>query len=147
MNHKTSKPQSNEIGIAVCAFSVRRPARCNFPRWRVPRERWTAVRCARMAYRCRCGRIDHRDFAERKNRTVIDYEHQTLLASQTASPHLQAAGLAIWWRESGLYATDTEWTERASNMIQAANTVTSHLFSVTTKPPAQSKTAARRADK
>jgi phage I-like protein len=59
------------------------------------------------------------EFEARSNRTVVDYEHQTLLAAQNG----QSAPAAGWfgkleWRESGLYAIDMEWTERATQMIE-----------------------------
>lgn len=59
------------------------------------------------------------DFNARKNRTVIDYEHQTLLAAQNGQP-APAAGWfeKLEWRESGLFAIDVEWTDRAAQMIE-----------------------------
>lgn len=53
--------------------------------------------------------------------TVIDYEHQTLVA-QTAGVPAPAAGWfsKLEWREgSGLWATDVRWTDRAAAMIAA----------------------------
>lgn len=55
-------------------------------------------------------------------RTVIDYEHQTLLAEKNGQP-APAAGWfkQLEWREGdGLYAVDVEWTARASSMITAS---------------------------
>lgn len=57
--------------------------------------------------------------SSRKNRFVIDYEHQTL---EKPTGEVRAAG---WfknfeWREGeGLFATDVEWTAAASQMIKA----------------------------
>ncbi|WP_051165250.1 phage protease [Methyloversatilis universalis] len=54
--------------------------------------------------------------------TVIDYEHQTLVA-QTAGVPAPAAGWfsRLEWREgSGLWATDVRWTDRAAAMIAAS---------------------------
>ncbi|MDP1980482.1 phage protease [Undibacterium sp.] len=54
-------------------------------------------------------------------RLVIDYEHQTLNAAENGQP-APAAGWfqQMEWREGvGLFATDTEWTERAAGMIKA----------------------------
>lgn len=62
-----------------------------------------------------------RQLADRKNRMVIDYEHQTLYAEKNGQP-APAAGWfkQLEWREGdGLYAVDVEWTERAKDMIRA----------------------------
>ena len=59
--------------------------------------------------------------AARKTPTVIDYEHQTLLADTNGQP-APAAGWfthAEWRDGQGLYATDVAWTERAKAMIAA----------------------------
>lgn len=52
---------------------------------------------------------------------VIDYEHQTLNAVANGLPAPAAAWFKnLEWREGdGLYATDVEWTARASTMIEA----------------------------
>lgn len=58
------------------------------------------------------------EFAARANRTVVDYEHQTLLTAQNGQPAPAAGWFGkLEWRESGLYAIDVEWTERATQMI------------------------------
>lgn len=52
---------------------------------------------------------------------VIDYEHQTLAAAENGQP-APAAGWfqQMEWREGvGLFATDTDWTDRAAAMIKA----------------------------
>lgn len=59
--------------------------------------------------------------AARKTPTVIDYEHQTLLAEANGQP-APAAGWftqAAWREGQGLFATDVQWTERAKQMIAA----------------------------
>lgn len=59
--------------------------------------------------------------AERANKIVIDYEHQTILSEENGQP-APAAGWCkrLEWREGqGLFATDAEWTERAKAMLQA----------------------------
>lgn len=59
--------------------------------------------------------------AARQTPFVIDYEHQTLLAEKNGQP-APAAGWfkALEWRDGkGLYATDVEWTAKASAMIDA----------------------------
>ncbi|SFM67282.1 Mu-like prophage I protein [Nitrosomonas nitrosa] len=59
------------------------------------------------------------EFEARANRTVVDYEHQTLLAAQNGQPAPAAGWFGkLAWRESGLYAVDVEWTERATQMIE-----------------------------
>ncbi|EPJ5820900.1 phage protease [Pluralibacter gergoviae] len=58
--------------------------------------------------------------AARKNKIVIDYEHQTLLTEQNGHPAPAAgwwAGSDTVWEESGLFARNVEWTERAREMI------------------------------
>lgn len=60
------------------------------------------------------------EFATRKNPCVVDYEHQTLLASDNGQP-APAAGWfkALHWQEGvGLFA-EVEWTERAAAHIGA----------------------------
>lgn len=59
------------------------------------------------------------DFESRQNKTVIDYEHQTILTAQNGQPAPAAAWFSkLEWRDSGLYAVDVEWTERATDMIE-----------------------------
>lgn len=59
------------------------------------------------------------DFSARKNKTVIDYEHQTLHVTKNGQPAPAAAWFsALEWRDDGLYAIDVEWTERATAMIE-----------------------------
>ncbi|MDR5803410.1 phage protease [Caballeronia sp. LZ001] len=59
--------------------------------------------------------------AARQTRYVIDYEHQTLNAAKNGQPAPAAAWFkTLEWREGdGLYATDVEWTARASALIDA----------------------------
>ncbi len=61
------------------------------------------------------------DFNARQNRTVVDYEHQTILASKNGQPAPAAAWFGrVEWRDgAGLFAVDVEWTERATSMIEA----------------------------
>ncbi len=55
----------------------------------------------------------------RKNRSVLDYEHQTLLKEQNGQPAPAAGWFKnLEWREGvGLFATDVQWTPRASEML------------------------------
>lgn len=58
--------------------------------------------------------------AARKNKIVIDYEHQTLLTEQNGHPAPAAgwwAGSDTVWEKDGLFARNVEWTERAREMI------------------------------
>jgi phage I-like protein len=60
-------------------------------------------------------------FAARRNKHVIDFEHQTLHAERNGQP-APAAGWFSGLRfdaAKGLYATGVEWTERARQMIAA----------------------------
>ncbi|MCP5246060.1 MAG: phage protease [Burkholderiales bacterium] len=58
------------------------------------------------------------DFESRENLTVIDFEHQTLMIAQNGQPAPASGWFGkLEWRESGLFAVDVEWTERASGMI------------------------------
>lgn len=59
--------------------------------------------------------------AARANRTVIDFEHQTLNAEKNGQP-APAAGwfTRVEWRDGqGLFATDVEWTAKAKTMIES----------------------------
>lgn len=61
------------------------------------------------------------ELSDRKNRLVIDYEHQTLKSEQNGKP-APAAGWfkQLEWREGdGLYAIDVEWTDTATAHIEA----------------------------
>ncbi|RQS55716.1 MULTISPECIES: phage protease [Burkholderia] len=59
--------------------------------------------------------------AARKTPMVLDYEHQTLSAATSGTPAPAAAWIkAVEWRDGqGLYATDVEWTARASAFVDA----------------------------
>lgn len=59
--------------------------------------------------------------AARKSPMVLDYEHQTLSAATSGTPAPAAAWIkAVEWRDGqGLYATDVEWTARASAFVEA----------------------------
>lgn len=53
---------------------------------------------------------------------VIDYEHQTLKAEENGKPAPAAgwmSGAKFVWRDSGLWATDIEWTDAAKAAIAA----------------------------
>lgn len=116
MNRKTL---TQNLGIAACAISVTPTGEVQlFPagkfrstdgrpddvqHWYIDAELASAVVA---------------DFSSRKNKTVIDYEHQTLMAAKNGMPAPAAAWIsALTWRDDGLYATDAEWTERAASMI------------------------------
>lgn len=57
----------------------------------------------------------------RKTPLVIDYEHQTINASDNGQPAPAAAWASQFeWRDGvGLFAVDVEWTARARQMIEA----------------------------
>lgn len=61
------------------------------------------------------------DMAGRKNRIVIDYEHQTLASAKNGQPAPAAGWInpaSLEWREGeGLFATDFKWTARAKQYI------------------------------
>lgn len=116
MNRKTSH---KNLGIAACAFLLTPTGEVQLfpvgkfrstdgrpddaPHWYIDAELASAVIA---------------DFSSRKNKTVIDYEHQTLMAAKNGMPAPAAAWIsALTWRDDGLYATDAEWTERAASMI------------------------------
>lgn len=120
MNRKT--PHQN-LGIAACAISVTptgevqlfpagqfrarvtdgRPK--DVPGWLMNEELATAIIA---------------EFDNRKIKTVIDFEHQTMLASQNGQPAPAAGWFSkLEWRDNGLYAIDVEWTERATSMIES----------------------------
>lgn len=121
MNHKRSQQTHLSIGLAACAISVT-PSReiqlfplgefratdgrpLDVPHWYID-----AALAANLIA----------EFETRTNQTVVDYEHQTLLSAQNGQPAPAAGWFGkLEWRESGLFAVDVEWTERASQMIQA----------------------------
>ena len=58
--------------------------------------------------------------SSRKNKILIDYEHQSFHSATNGQPS-PAAGwfYTLVWREGeGLFATDAEWTEKARQMIK-----------------------------
>lgn len=58
------------------------------------------------------------EFESRQNMTVIDYEHQTMLTTENGQPAPAAGWFSnLEWRDTGLYAIDVQWTDRASRMI------------------------------
>lgn len=116
MNRKT--PQNN-LGIAACAISVTPTGEVQLfpagefrandgrpkdaPHWFIDSELAASIIS---------------DFSARQNDTVIDYEHQTMLASNNGQPAPAAGWFAkLEWRDTGLYAVDVRWTERARQMI------------------------------
>lgn len=125
MNRKTPKTQQSnssvaKVNVASCAISVSagneiqlfpagefrasdgRPK--DAPHWLINAELAAAIIA---------------DFEARQNKTVIDYEHQTLLTTNNGQPAPAAAWFSkLEWRESGLYAIDVEWTQRATDMIE-----------------------------
>lgn len=119
MNRKAPFPATTTTGIASCAISVTPAAEIQlFPAGQFrasdgrPKDapHWTID--AEIA----AGIIA--DFAARQNDTVIDYEHQTLLTTQNGQPAPAAGWFGqLEWRDSGLFAIDVTWTERATQMI------------------------------
>ncbi len=56
----------------------------------------------------------------RKNKIVIDYEHQTLLSEKNGKPAPAAGwwmGRDTVWTDKGMFAQNVEWTARARQMI------------------------------
>lgn len=121
MNAKNDQSKKNSPGIAACAISVTlgneiqlfpagefrasdgRPK--DAPHWKIDAELAAEIII---------------DFSARANRTVIDYEHQTLLTAQNGQPAPASGWFSkLEWRDSGLYAIDVEWTERATAMIES----------------------------
>ncbi|WP_177186382.1 phage protease [Nitrosomonas sp. Nm166] len=121
MNPKNTQFKKNSSGIAACAIIVTpgkeiqlfpegrfrasdgRPK--DAPHWKIDAELAASIIA---------------DFSARENRTVIDYEHQTLLTAQNGQPAPASGWFSkLEWRDSGLYAIDVEWTERATTMIES----------------------------
>lgn len=71
----------------------------------------------------------------RKTKTVIDYEHQTMLKEKNGQPAPAAGWFGdMQWRDSGLHAVDIRWTQRAAAMIGAKEYLyTSAVFSYNKK--------------
>ncbi|TYP84728.1 MULTISPECIES: phage protease [Nitrosomonas] len=121
MNRKQPQKTNPSLGIATCAFAVT-PAKevqllpagqfrtidgrpFDAPHWSIDATLAASIIA---------------EFESRINRTVVDYEHQTLLSAQNGQPAPAAGWFGkLEWRESGLFAVDVEWTERASQMIEA----------------------------
>ncbi len=120
MNRKRSQSFNTAHGIAACAISVIAANEIQlFPAGQfratdgrphdVPHWFIDATLAAQIIA----------EFEARANRTVVDYEHQTLLTAQNGQPAPAAGWFGkLAWRESGLYAVDVEWTERATQMIE-----------------------------
>jgi phage I-like protein len=120
MNRKHSQSFNPSHGIAACAISVSAANEIQlFPAGNfratdgrphdVPHWFIDAALAAQIIT----------EFEARANRTVVDYEHQTLLAAQNGQPAPAAGWFGkLEWRESGLFAVDVEWTERATQMIE-----------------------------
>jgi phage I-like protein len=121
MNRKTPQLQQKNTGIAACAISVTsgneiqlfpagefraidgRPK--DAPHWLIDAALAAAI---------------IKDFEARQNKTVVDYEHQTILTAENGQPAPAAGWFSrLEWRDTGLYAVDVEWTQRATNMIEA----------------------------
>ncbi|MDV6343266.1 phage protease [Nitrosomonas sp. Is37] len=135
MNRKQSKQDHHSFGLAACVISVTpnreiqlfplgefraidgRPK--DVPHWYID----VALTANLIA-----------EFESRVNRTVVDYERQTLLSAQNGQPTLAAGWFGkLEWRESGLFAIDEKWTERASQMIEAGEYRYISLFLFITK--------------
>lgn len=115
----SQKSQNQNFGIAACAFAVT-PAKDIqlFPagEFRTKDGRPTDVSSWFIDAELAAAIIAN--FEVRANRTVIDFEHQTLLTAQNGQPAPASGWFSkLEWRESGLFAVDVEWTERASTMI------------------------------
>ncbi|WP_347253461.1 phage protease [Leminorella grimontii] len=57
----------------------------------------------------------------RKNKIVIDYEHQTLFTQQNGKDAPAAGwwhGSKVVWEDAGLFVDDVEWTPRAAELIR-----------------------------
>lgn len=121
MSSKNTQFKKNSPGIAACAIAVTPGREIQLfpagefrasdgrPRdvasWKIDAELAAAVVA---------------DFSARANRTVIDYEHQTLLTAQNGQPAPASGWFSkLEWRDAGLYAVDVEWTERATAMIES----------------------------
>lgn len=60
------------------------------------------------------------EFSAKVNQTVIDYEHQTLMAAKNGMPAPASGWFSnLVWRDDGLYATDVEWTDPAICAIKS----------------------------
>ena len=79
------------------------------------------VTCSAWVLTDRVGAAMVQAAQQRQRKWVIDYEHATLLAKETAQPN-PAAG---WFTQleyvpgDGLYAVDVHWTDRAAAMLAA----------------------------
>ena len=116
MNRKTP---NQDLGIAACAISVTASGEIQLlpagefraidgrpkdvPGWVIDAQIAASVISA---------------FNLKKNDTVIDYEHQTILSAQNGQPAPASGWFSqLEWRDDGLWAVDVRWTERASARI------------------------------
>lgn len=118
MNRKT--PHQN-LGIAACAISVTASAEIQLlpaGEFRAidgrPKDASSWIIDEQMAASVISA------FNVKKNDTVIDYEHQTILAAQNGQPAPASGWFSqLEWRDDGLWAVDVRWTKRASASIAA----------------------------
>lgn len=118
MNRKT--PHSI-LGIAACAISVASTGEVQlFPAGEFRANDGRPKDAPHWFINAELAAIIIASFESRANKTVIDYEHQTILTSQNGQPAPAAAWFSkLEWRKSGLFAVDVEWTERAASMIES----------------------------
>ncbi len=121
MNHKHSQSFNPSHGIAACAIAVTPASEIQlFPAGEFRSTDGRPFDTPHWFIDAPLAASIIAEFESRINRTVVDYEHQTLLSAQNGQPAPAAGWFGkLEWRGSGLFAVDVEWTERASQMIQA----------------------------
>lgn len=120
MNPKDTQFKKDSSGIAACAISVTPGKEIQlFPAGEFRASDGRPKDVSHWLINAELAAAIIADFSARENRVVIDYEHQTLLASQNGQPAPASGWFSkLEWRDSGLYAVDVEWTERAESMIE-----------------------------
>ncbi len=114
-----AKPINKNLAVAICAQ-------------RINRKRGEIQLFPSGVFRASDGRptdvpywfitaetVDRINNSDRKNKFIIDYEHQTLYTKVNGQPAPKAGSFKnLVWRSSGVYSDDVEWTARASDYIE-----------------------------
>lgn len=121
MTQKTTPFSKQSTGIAACAISVTPGSEIQlFPAGEFRATDGRPKDAPHWFIDAALARSIIAEFASRENKTVIDYEHQTILTAQNGQPAPASGWFSkLEWRDDGLFAIDVEWTERATGMIDS----------------------------
>lgn len=121
MSQKTTPFSKKSTGIAACAISVTSGSEIQlFPAGEFRATDGRPKDAPHWFIDAELAKQIITEFASRENKTVIDYEHQTILTAQNGQPAPASGWFSkLEWRDDGLFAIDVEWTERATSMIES----------------------------